>query len=68
MSNHSFKIAESYCLNMGGGETLERVAQRGSGGPPIPGNTQGQVGRGSQQPDLVKDVPAHCRGVGLDDL
>jgi len=22
---------------------------------------------GSQQPDLVKDIPAHCRGVGLDD-
>jgi len=27
-----------------GGETLERVAQRGSGGP-IPRNIQGQVGR-----------------------
>ncbi|KAK4822678.1 hypothetical protein QYF61_019547 [Mycteria americana] len=35
---------------------------------PIPGNIQGQVGRGSEQPDLVEDVPAHCRGVGLDDL
>jgi len=40
---------------------------RGSGGP-IPGNIQGQVGRGSEQPGLVEDVPAHCRGVGLDDL
>jgi len=29
---------------------------------------QGQVGRGSEQPDVVADVPAHCRGVGLDDL
>jgi len=22
----------------------------------------------SEQPGLVEDVPAHCRGVGLDDL
>jgi len=43
------------------------IAQRGSGGP-IPGNLQGQVGWGSEQPGLVEDVPAHCRGVGLDDL
>ena len=35
---------------------------------PIPGNIQGQVGRGSEHPDLVEDVPAHCREVGLDDL
>ena len=35
---------------------------------PIPGNIQGQVGQGSEQLDLAKDVPAHCRGVGLDDL
>ena len=33
---------------------------------PIPGNIPGQVGQGSEQPDLVVDVPAHCRGVGLD--
>jgi len=50
-----------------GGETLAQVAQRGSGGP-IPGNTQGQIGWGSEQPGLVEDVPAHCRGIGLDDL
>jgi len=30
-----------------GGETLEQVAQTGSGGS-IPGNLQGQVGRGSE--------------------
>ena len=48
-----------------GGETLEQVVQRGSGGP-ITGNIQSQVGRGSEQPDLVEDVPAHCREVGLD--
>ena len=34
----------------------------------MPGNIQGQVGRGSEQPDPVEDVPAHCRVVGLDDL
>ena len=50
-----------------GGETLEEVSQRG-GGCPIPGNIPGQVGQGSEQPDLVEDVPAHGRGVGRDDL
>jgi len=51
----------------GGGETLAQVAQR-SARCPIPGNVQGQVRQDSEQPDLVVDVPAHCRGVGLDDL
>jgi len=46
---------------------MAKVAQRG-GRCPILGNVQGQVGRGSEQPDLVEDVPAHCRGVGLDGL
>ena len=50
-----------------GGETLERVAHASSGGP-IPGKIQGQVGRGSEQPDLVEDIPAHCRGGGLEEL
>ena len=50
-----------------GGETLEQVAQRGSGGP-VSGNIQGQVGWGSEQAGLVEDVPTHCRGVGVDDL
>jgi len=50
-----------------GGETLEQVAQRG-GECPIPGNIQGRVGQDSEQLDLLVDVPAHCRGVGLDDL
>jgi len=50
-----------------GGETLEQVAYRGSGGP-IPGNMQDQVGQGSEQPDLVEDAPTQCRGTGLDDL
>ena len=34
----------------------------------MPGNIQGQVGWGSEQPDLVEGVPDHGRGVGLDDL
>ena len=50
-----------------GGETLEQVAQR-DGRYPIPGNIQGQFGWSSEQPDLAEDVPAHYRGVGLDDL
>jgi len=49
-----------------GSETLEQVAQRG-GRCPIPGNLQGKVGRGSEQPDLAEDVPGHCRWVELDD-
>jgi len=35
---------------------------------PIPGNIQGQVARGFEQPGLVEDVPVHGRGVGLHDL
>jgi len=45
-----------------GGETQEQVAQR-SGRCPIPGNIQGQAGGGSEQPDLVEDVPVHYRGL-----
>jgi len=50
-----------------GGETLEQIAQRSSGGL-ILGKIPGQVGRGSEQSGLVADIPAHCRGAGLDDL
>jgi len=49
------------------GEILEKIAQRGIGGP-IPGTIPGQAGWRSEQPGLVEDVPACCRGVGLDDL
>jgi len=38
---------------------VKQVVQRGSGGP-IPGKIQGQVGRGSEQPDPIEDVPAYC--------
>jgi len=46
---------------------VAQVAQRG-GRCPIPGNIQGQIGCSSEQPDLVEDVPAHCRAGGLDGL
>lgn len=49
-----------------GDDTLEQVSQRRDGCF-IPGNIQGQSGWGSEQPDQVKDVPAHYRGAGLDD-
>jgi len=39
-----------------------RFAQRG-GQCPITENIPGQVGQGSEQPDLVEDVPAHCGGL-----
>ena len=55
---------EEILYNEGGG-TLERVTQRG-GRCSTSGSIQGQVGWGSKQPDLVDDVPAHCRGVGLE--
>jgi len=41
---------------------VELVALRG-GRCPIPGDIHGQVGQGSEQPDQVEDVPAHCRGL-----
>ena len=50
-----------------GGEALQQIAQR-CGGWPIPGDTQGQAGQGSEQLDLAVGVPVHFRGVGLDDL
>ena len=51
---------EIFCKE--GGETLTQIAQRG-GRCLNPGNIQGEAGWGSEQPDLVVDVPAHCRGV-----
>jgi len=34
----------------------------------IPGSVQGQVGWDFEQPYLVEDAPAICRGLELDDL
>lgn len=45
-----------------GDETLEQVSQWGCGCP-IPGHIQGWTG--SEQPDLVEDIPAFIAG-GLD--
>jgi len=45
----------------------KQIAQRG-GRCPISGSTQGQVGRGSEQPGLVEHICVHCRQAGLDDL
>lgn len=42
-------------------------AALGSGGCPIPENTQDQF-RQDSEPNVVEDVPAHGRDVGLDDL
>ena len=50
-----------------GGEPLAQTAHRG-GGCPIPVDTQGQAGRGSEQPDVAVGVPVHYWEVGLDDL
>ena len=50
-----------------GGDALEQVAQR-SCGCPIIGSVQSLVGQRFEQPDLVQDVPAQGREVGLDDL
>jgi len=49
-----------------GGEALELVVQR-CGGCPIPGDNQGQAGRGCEKPDLAVGLLVHCRGVGPDD-
>lgn len=45
----------------------EQVGWR-SGGFHMPANTEGQVGWGSEQHDLVEGAPAHLRVVGLYDL
>ena len=39
---------------------MAQVVQRGSGCP-IPGDTQGQAGQGSEQPDVAVGVPVHCK-------
>ena len=50
-----------------GCEALEWIAQRG-GWCPLPGGVQGQVGQGSEQPNLAEYAPAPCRRVWLDKL
>jgi len=62
-----FRLAVREILYCEGGDALEQVAQR-SCGCPLPGSAQSQAGRGSEQLDLVKDVPAYGRRTELDDL
>jgi len=50
-----------------GGEALAQVAEIG-GGCPIPGDTQGQAGWGSEQHHLSVGVSFQCRGIGLGGL
>lgn len=45
---------------------MEQAAQQG-GWCLIPENLQGQVERGSKQLDLIENVPAYYKGVGLND-
>jgi len=52
----------------GSGQWLNvQMENRDSGGP-IPRNIQDQAGQASEQPGLVEDNTAHCRGVRLGDL
>jgi len=44
------------------------MAEADAGGCLVPGDTQGQAGWSSMQPDLAVGVPVHCRGAGLDDF
>lgn len=46
---------------------MKQVVQ-GSSDSPIPVNIQDQVGWGPEEPGLVEDVSAYCRGVGLNDF
>lgn len=50
-----------------GCDEVGQVAQRG-GRCHIHVHTQCQTGWGSKQPDVIEDVPGHCKGVGTDDL
>lgn len=45
-----------------------RQVVQGSCACPMIRNVQGQVVWASEQPDLLKDVPAHGKRVGCDDL
>lgn len=51
-----FQTLEQRTLFTARGEALQQAAQR-------PGQGQGQLGQGSEQPGPVEDVPAHGRGL-----
>jgi len=50
-----------------GSEAQEQATQRDDGCP-ISGHFECKAGPSPWQPDLVVNVPVHCRGVGLGDL
>ena len=50
------------------GEAVDSLAGAVAGLWPPPGSIQGQAGWGSERPALVEGVPAHGRGLELDDL
>lgn len=51
-----------------GGGILDQAAQRGGGMLSLPGSVQGRVEECSETLDLVEDIPAHCREIGVGDL
>ena len=55
-------VCKQEIIDSESGETVEQASRRG-GRCPIPGNIQGQAGQGSEQPNLVVDSPAYCRGI-----
>jgi len=65
MTQHQISFKEGLVLGLVLGimVTLAQVARRG-GRCPIPGNIEGQVGRGSEQPARVEDVPLTAGGLG----
>lgn len=59
---NSFRLIQGkYFFYDEGGETEKQTAER-RGGCPISINIQGLFGHGSEQPDLVEDIPDHCKG------
>lgn len=73
-SSNSFKLKGRFRLVIKkeffyneGSKTIEQVVQKG-GRCSAPGNIQGRIEQGSEQPDHEEDDPAHFKVVGLDDL
>lgn len=58
ISHGGIKVVHPFRIRNKGSETLARVAQ-GGGGFSIPGNIQGQVGWGTEQPGLLGGVSLH---------
>lgn len=54
-------------VNCGGSDALKQLAQR-SWGCHTPGSVLGWIACGLEKPDPVNGIPAHDRGVELEDL